>query len=78
MAEGESYLAKRALSLTTFAKLKEMVKELEDNEKRLGQDFGPAEIEFKLNPNEVAWFVAYRTNAERVALGETAALLQKK
>jgi hypothetical protein len=80
MANWESFAARRALTIATFARLKDMVRELEENEKRIGQDFGPAEIEFKLNPNEVAWFVAYKTAAAGVTLPSSAtqALDQKK
>jgi hypothetical protein len=76
--DAETIAARRALSVATFARLKTLVRELEDSEKLIGENFGPAEIDFKLNPNEVAWYVAYRTNAERVGPLERAAISQKK
>jgi hypothetical protein len=74
MADQETIAARQALCVSTFARLKELVRELEDEEKRLGRHFGPSEIEFKLSPNEVAWYVAYKTVAESMSrVGEVAA-----
>lgn len=55
------------LGLTTFSRLKELVRGLEDDEKRLVADWGPGEVEFKLNSDEVAWFVAYKTAMPAIA-----------
>lgn len=62
----DSIGARQALTLSTFSRLKDLVRELEDNEKRLGQDFTRAEVEFKLSADEVAWYVAYKTLADAV------------
>jgi hypothetical protein len=61
--------AKRALALSTFGRLKDVVRELEDNEKRLSRDFPGAAIEFKVSSDDTAWFVAYKTSAEALTLG---------
>lgn len=68
MADQGNMLALRELGISTFARLKDLVRELEDNEKRITQDWNPALIEFKLNPGEMAWFVAYSTSAASLPL----------
>ncbi|WP_294123367.1 hypothetical protein [Sphingomonas sp.] len=68
MADESNKLALRELGISTFSRLKDLVRELEDSEKRITQDWNPAEVEFKLNPGEMAWFVAYRTSAASLPL----------
>lgn len=64
----ESFSAKHALSLATFVRLKDIVRELEDNEKRLDRDLPGSSIEFKMGGEEMSWYVAYKTSAEAVSL----------
>jgi hypothetical protein len=66
MAESDSLAAKRAIAASTFSRVKDLVRELEDNEKRLAKEFGTASIEFKMAADELAWFVAYRTAAATI------------
>ncbi|WP_294123369.1 hypothetical protein [Sphingomonas sp.] len=68
MSDSETLSARRALNVSSFVRLKELVRELEDNEKRVGADLGSAEIEFKLNPGEMAWYVAYKTAAASIGV----------
>lgn len=64
----KGYQTKRALSVETFAKLKDLVRDLEEAERRLGQDFVGAEMEFRLDPGMVAWYVAYSTAAATIPI----------
>lgn len=75
MSDAESLGARKALNISSFVRLKELVRDLEDNEKRLGADVGSAEVEFKLNPDEMAWYVAYKTSAETIGLDAVASAI---
>jgi hypothetical protein len=66
MSGEKSYSARQALSVSTFSRVKDLVRELEDGERRLGKEFSASQIDFKLNSEEMAWFVAYKTAAEAV------------
>ncbi len=76
MSDPESFAARQALNLSTFTRLKDLVRELEDNEKRVGRDLATSQIEFRLDPDEMAWFVAYKTSMP--ALENQAVLTAKK
>jgi hypothetical protein len=64
----DSISAKRAVALSTFSRLKDVVRELETNEKRLAVEATGASMEFKLSADDANWFVAYKTSAELVQL----------
>ncbi len=66
MAGEKSLSARQALNVSTFSRVKDLVRELEDGERRLGKEFTASQIDFKLNSEEMAWFVAYKTIAETV------------
>lgn len=51
----------RELGVSTFARLKDLVRGLEDDERRIAEQWGPGEVEFQLRTDEVAWYVAYKT-----------------
>ncbi len=68
MSDEENLAARRALNISSFVRLKEIVRDLEDNEKRVSRDLGTAAIEFKLNADEMAWYVAYKTATESVGI----------
>jgi len=65
MSDGdfEKSASVRTLQVSTFSRVKDLVRELEDLEKQQGRDFANAEVEFRLNPGELAWYVAYKTSA---------------
>jgi hypothetical protein len=64
--------ALRDLGVSTFARLKDMVRGLEDDERRLAEQWGPGEVEFRLNADEVAWYVAYKTSMPALTARELA------
>ncbi len=54
--------ALQEVGMSTFARLKDLVRGLEDDERRIANQWGPGEVEFKLSMDEVAWYVAYKTS----------------
>lgn len=66
MAVDKKALVAREFSVATFGKLKDLVRQLEDNERRIGQEVGPAQVQVRISADDVAWFVAYKTSAEGV------------
>lgn len=66
MSNSDSLTAKRAIAGSAFGRIKDLVRELEENEKKIGLDFNSAEIEFKMGADDIAWYVAYKTVAAAV------------
>lgn len=66
MSDSESFSAKQAIASSALGRIRELVRELEENEKKIGRDFNSAEIEFKMGADDIAWYVAYRTGAALV------------
>jgi hypothetical protein len=66
MAKDAKGTVARELSASVFGRLKDLVRQLEDNERRIEPELSGAQIEFKINETDVAWYVAYKTIAESV------------
>ncbi|MDR6384027.1 hypothetical protein [Paraburkholderia caribensis] len=66
MSDSESFSAKRAIAGSAFGRIKEIVRELEASEKKVGREFDSAQIEFRMAADDIAWYVAYRTDASVV------------
>ena len=63
----------REQGVALFSRLKDLVRQLEEDERKLDRDQSSATIAFKLRPNQVAWFVAYSTAGESVAASTASA-----
>jgi hypothetical protein len=66
MSDDKTLAARQALNFSAFSRVKDLVRELEDGERRLGKDFNQSQIDFRLSSDEMAWFVAYKTAADAV------------
>jgi hypothetical protein len=68
MATDPKVAAVRELSLSTFMRLKDLVRQLEEDERRVTPGSSVGQIEFKLSADDMAWYVAYKTSAESLEI----------